>query len=236
MMKYVFALLLELCHHVALHGDAVRAGDWTRQPDFSLRKTPLYELAGKTMGIAGYGRIGRRAGELAQAFGMHILACDPAAHPAAAAAADPVAWCDLDALLARSDVINLHSPLTEQTAGLVNRPRLRLARPGAFLINTARGGLVVEEDLAEALNSGRLAGAAVDVVAREPIEPDNPLLGGKNCPDHSAHRLGHRGSARAPHGRHRGQRVRLPRQPADQRGELIKPGKSRATPRSRALA
>jgi glycerate dehydrogenase len=181
--QYVFALLLELCHHVALHGDAVRAGDWTRQPDFSLRKTPLCELAGKTMGIAGYGRIGRRVGELAQAFGMHILACDSAAHPATAtaAAAEPVAWCDLDTLFARSDVISLHCPLTEQTAGLVNRQRLRLARPGAFLINTARGGLVVEEDLAEALNSGKLAGAAVDVVAREPIEPDNPLLGAKNC-------------------------------------------------------
>ena len=134
--QYVFALLLELCHHVALHGDAVRAGDWTRQPDFSLHKTPLCELAGKMMGIAGYGRIGRRVGELAQAFGMHILACDSAAHPATAAAADPVAWCDLDMLFARSDVISLHCPLTEQTAGMVNRQRLRLARPSAFLINT----------------------------------------------------------------------------------------------------
>ena len=94
--QYIFALLLELCHHVAVHGDAVRAGEWTRQPDFSLRKTRLCELAGKTMGIAGYGRIGRRVGELAQAFGMDILACDPAAHPATAAAADPLAWCDLD--------------------------------------------------------------------------------------------------------------------------------------------
>ncbi len=179
--QYVFALLLELCHHAALHGDAVRAGDWTRQPDFSLRKTPLCELAGKTMGIAGYGRIGRHVGELARAFGMHILACDPSAHPATAAASDPGAWCDLDTLFARSDVISLHCPLTAQTAGLVNRQRLRLARPGAFLINTARGGLVVEEDLAEALNSGKLAGAAVDVVAHEPIEPGNPLLGAKNC-------------------------------------------------------
>ena len=183
--QYVFALLLELCHHVALHGEAVRAGEWTRQPDFSLRKTPLCELAGKTMGIAGYGRIGRRVGELARAFGMHILVCDPAAQPGAAtataSAADPVAWCDLDTLFARSDVISLHCPLTDQTAGLVNRQRLQLARPGAFLINTARGGLVVEEDLAEALNSGKLAGAAVDVVAHEPIEPDNPLLGAKSC-------------------------------------------------------
>ncbi len=244
MAQYVFALLLELCHHAALHGDAVRAGDWTRQPDFSLRKTPLCELAGKTMGIAGYGRIGRRVGELAQAFGMDILACDPAAHPAtatatatataAAAAADPVAWCDLDTLFARSDVISLHCPLTEQTAGLVNGQRLRLARPGAFLINTARGGLVVEEDLAEALNSGKLAGAAVDVVAREPIEPDNPLLGAKNCLI-TPHIAWATAEARAPHGRNGGQRVRLPRRPADQRGELIKPGKSRATWRVRAV-
>ena len=167
--QYVFALLLELCHHVALHADAVRAGEWTRQPDFSLRKTPLVELAGKTMGIAGYGRIGRRVGELARAFGMSTLAYDPAPNPAVAA--DPVTWCDLDELFARADVISLHCPLTEQTAGLVNRDRLSRAKPTAFLINTARGGLVVEEDLAEALNAGRLAGAAVDVVSREPISP-----------------------------------------------------------------
>jgi glycerate dehydrogenase len=179
--QYVFALILELCHHVALHGDAVRAGEWTRQPDFSLRKTPLCELAGKTMGIAGYGRIGRRVGELARAFGMHVLAYDPAARPAAARAGDPVEWCDLDTLFSRSHVISLHCPLTEQTAGLVNRQRLRLVPPGAFLINTARGGLVVEADLADALNSGRLAGAGVDVVGHEPVEPGNPLLGAKNC-------------------------------------------------------
>ena len=177
--EYVFALLLELCHHVALHADAVRAGEWTRQPDFSLRKTPLLELAGKTMGIAGYGRIGRRVGELARAFGMLTLAYDPAPHPTTAA--DPVAWCDLDELFDRSDVISLHCPLTDQTVGMVNRERLGRARPTAFLINTARGALVVEDDLAEALNAGRLAGAALDVVSREPIQPDNPLLNARNC-------------------------------------------------------
>ncbi len=177
--QYVFALLLELCHHVALHGEAVRAGEWTHQPDFSLRKTPLCELAGKTMGIAGYGRIGRRVGELARAFGMNVLAYDPLASPAASS--DAVAWCDLDGLFAGSDVISLHCPLTEQTAGLVNRQRLQLARPNAFLINTARGALVVEDDLAEALDSGRLAGAALDVVAHEPIQPENPLLHARNC-------------------------------------------------------
>ncbi len=216
--QYVFALLLELCHHTTLHGDAVRAGEWTRQPDFSLRKTPLYELAGKTMGIAGYGRIGRRVGELARAFGMKILACDPTAPPASAS--DTVTWCDLDGLFAGSDVISLHSPLTEQTAGLVNRRRLELARPGAFLINTARGALVVEEDLAEALNTGKLAGAALDVVARA-HQARKSASRSQELPDHSPHRLGHRGSARATHGRHRGQRFRLPRRAADQRGELI---------------
>jgi glycerate dehydrogenase len=177
--QYVFALILELCHHVALHADAVRAGEWTRQPDFSLRKSRLVELVGKSMGLAGYGRIGQRTGELARAFGMKVLAYDPAPHPSTAT--DPVEWVDLDDLFARADVISLHCPMTDQTAGLVNRRRLRLCKPTAFLINTARGGLVVEEDLAEALNAGTLAGAAVDVVSKEPIRPENPLLGARNC-------------------------------------------------------
>jgi glycerate dehydrogenase len=177
--QYVFALLLEMCHHVALHAEAVRAGEWTRQPDFSLRKTPLVELAGKTMGIAGFGRIGRGVGELARAFGMHVLAYDPVPPPAPAH--DPDEWCSLDELFARADVISLHCPLTSDTAGLVNKKRLRLVKPSAFLINTARGALVVEQDLAEALNTGRLAGAALDVVSHEPIRPDNPLLSATNC-------------------------------------------------------
>jgi glycerate dehydrogenase len=177
--QYVFALLLELCHHVALHADAVRQGEWTRQPDFSLRKTRLVELAGKTMGSAGYGRIGRRVGELARALGMQILAYDPA--PGPGSAEDQVTWVTLDELFARSDVISLHCPLTPETAGMVNRERLRLVRPSAFLINTSRGGLVVEADLTEALIAGWLAGAAVDVVSKEPIRPDNPLLEAKNC-------------------------------------------------------
>ena len=131
------------------------------------------------MGIAGYGRIGRRVGELAGAFGMNVLAYDPLA--SSAAASSSVNWCDVDGLFTGSDVISLHCPLTEQTAGLVNWQRLQLARASAFLINTARGALVVEEDLAEALNTGKLAGAALDVVVREPIRPDNPLLKAKNC-------------------------------------------------------
>jgi glycerate dehydrogenase len=177
--QYTFALLLELCHHVAVNERAVRDGEWSGQPDFSIRKTRLVELAGKTMGIAGYGRIGRRVGELARAFGMNVLAYDLVAR--ASSSDEAVAWCELDELFARSDVISLHCPLTSENRGLVNRDRLRLIKPGAFLINTARGALVVEEDLAEALNSGGLAGAAVDVVSTEPIRPDNPLLKAKNC-------------------------------------------------------
>jgi glycerate dehydrogenase len=177
--QYVFAMLLQLCHHVTVHAAAVRAGEWTRQPDFCLRKTPLIELAGKTIGIVGYGRIGRRVGELARAFGIAVLAHDQA-HGTSTADA-PVTWCELDDLFARSDVISLHCPLTPQTLGLVDRRRLRLVKPGAMLINTARGGLVVEADLAEALVEGRLAAAAVDVVGSEPIRDDNPLLAAPNC-------------------------------------------------------
>jgi glycerate dehydrogenase len=177
--QYVFALLLELCHHVARHDEAVRAGEWSRQPDFSLRKTPLIELAGKTMGIVGFGRIGRRVGELARAFGMAVLAYD--LYPGPALEDRASAWCDLDDLFTRADVISLHCPLTPQTTGLVQSDRLRLVKPGAMLINTARGGLIVEQDLAEALATGRLAVAAVDVASSEPIRPDNPLLSAPRC-------------------------------------------------------
>jgi glycerate dehydrogenase len=177
--QFVYALLLELCHHVVLHAEAVRAGEWTRQPDFCLRKTPLIELAGKTMGLVGYGRIGRRVGEMARAFGMAVLAYDPLR--GSSPADEPVTWCELDDLFAQADVISLHCPLTPQTAGLVNRQRLGRVKPSAMLINTARGGLIVEADLAEALASGRLAAAAVDVVSSEPIRPDNPLLTAPRC-------------------------------------------------------
>jgi glycerate dehydrogenase len=177
--QLAFALLLELCHHVGQHAGAVRAGEWSRAADFCFWKTPLIELAGKTLGVVGFGRIGRRVGELAHAFGMAVLAhsrsrCSPPAYR-------PFAWAELDELFTQSDVISLHCPLTAQTAGLVDRRRLRLCKPGALLVNTARGGLVGEEDLAEALSEGRLAGAAVDVVSQEPIRPDNPLLRARNC-------------------------------------------------------
>jgi glycerate dehydrogenase len=177
--QYVFALLLELCHHVSLHDQAVRAGEWTNQPDFSIRKTPLIELEGKTMGIVGLGRIGECTAGLAHAFGMKVLAHDSFVRPLESGL--PVEWCELDDLFARADVISLHCPLTPQTAGLVNRERLLKMKPIAFVINTARGPLVKDADLAEALDQGRLAGAAVDVVSVEPIRTDNPLLKAKNC-------------------------------------------------------
>jgi glycerate dehydrogenase len=177
--QYVLALLLHLCHNVGGHAEAVRSGAWERSPDFCFWQTPQVELAGKTMGIVGLGRIGRRVGELAHALGMGVLACSRSRE--GSPAYQPFAWVELDELFARSDVISLHCPLTEATAGLVDRRRLALVRPTAFLINTSRGGLVVEEALAEALNEGRLAGAAVDVVSHEPIRRDNPLLRAKNC-------------------------------------------------------
>ncbi len=170
--QFTFALLLELCHRVGLHSDAVRGGEWARSPEFCFWKTPQVELAGKTFGVVGLGRIGRRVAELARAFGMQVVA---SGRPGA------VDRVDVDELFARADVISLHCPLAAETTGLVNRERLRRVKPAAFLLNTSRGGLVIEADLAEALNEGRLAGAAVDVVSREPIRPDNPLLTARNC-------------------------------------------------------
>ncbi len=177
--QFAFALLLELCHRVGLHTEAVRAGEWERAPEFCFWKTPQIELAGKTMGVVGFGRIGRRVGAIAHALGMEVLAHD--LFPSQAPAYQPFAWVGLDDLLARADVISLHCPLTAETAGLVNRRRLQLVQPSAFLLNTSRGGLVVEADLAEALNRGQLAAAAIDVVSAEPIRPNNPLLTAKNC-------------------------------------------------------
>jgi glycerate dehydrogenase len=177
--QLVFALLLECCHHVGLHAEAVRAGEWSRSPEFCFWKTPLIELAGKTMGIVGFGRIGRRVGELAHAFGMDVLAHSRS--PGVPPPYQRFTWAGMEELFRQADVISLHCPLTPETAGLVRRERLDLMKPSAILINTARGGLVVEADLTEALNQGRLAAAAADVVGSEPIRPDNPLLTARNC-------------------------------------------------------
>lgn len=177
--QFTFALLLELCHRVGLHANAVRSGDWSGSSDFCFWRTSQIELAGKKLGIVGFGRIGRRVGVIANAFGMSVLACsrsrtDPPVY-------HPFTWSALDDIATDADVISLHCPLTNETRGLINRDLLRWMKPTALLINTSRGGLVVDADLAEALNADRLAGAALDVVSSEPIAADNPLLTAKNC-------------------------------------------------------
>jgi len=175
--QYVFALLLHFCHNVAGHDAAVRAGRWSESGDFSFWISPLAELRGKTMGVVGFGRIGQTVGRLANCFGMRVLATDDyREHPPEY----PFAWADLSTLLAQSDVVSLHCPLTRDNQGLVNRSTLSLMKSSALLINTARGGLVVEADLAMALNEGRIRGAACDVVSSEPIAPANPLLKARN--------------------------------------------------------
>ncbi|MFA6110491.1 MAG: D-2-hydroxyacid dehydrogenase [Candidatus Latescibacterota bacterium] len=172
--QFVFALLLEHCHHVARHDEAVRRGRWAEGEDFSFWETPLVELAGLKLGIVGFGRIGRRVGELGHAFGMEVLACDlDRQRPPGYA---PFAWRECDELFSEADVVTLHCPQTPENARFVNRELLGRMKPSALLINTARGGLIDEEALAEALGRGRPAAAAVDVVSREPIAPDSPLL------------------------------------------------------------
>lgn len=171
--QYVFALLLELCHHVAHHAQAVQQGRWTACPDFCFWDYPLIELSGKTMGIVGYGRIGQRTAQIARAFGMQVLAYD-----AFVQAAECV---PLDELLERSDVVSLHCPLFPETKHIIRGETIARMKDGAILINTSRGPLVDEAALREALASGKLYGAAVDVVSTEPVQPDNPLLGLENC-------------------------------------------------------
>jgi glycerate dehydrogenase len=177
--QLVFALLLELCHHVALHSEATHSGEWSRSADFSFWKTPLIELQGKTMGIVGFGQIGRHVAEIVVAMGMRVIASDAIRKDAPTW--PDFQWCELDELMGAADVVSLHCPLLPQTHGIINAASLSRMRETAFLINTSRGPLVVEKDLADALNRGRLAGAAVDVLSSEPPSLDNPLLHAKNC-------------------------------------------------------
>lgn len=177
--QYVFAVLLEMIHQPLAHDRAVRQGEWARRQDFSFWLGPINELAGKVFGVVGFGRIGRRAAEIAHAFGMHVLAYD--VHRDHAPNWERFAWAELDDLFSRADVVTLHCPQTEANKGFVNERVLRLMKPTARLINAARGTLVNEQDLAAALNSDKLAGAVLDVVSVEPILPSNPLLNAKNC-------------------------------------------------------
>lgn len=177
--QFVLALLLELAHAVGLHVAAVKAGEWTASPDYSFWKTPQLELAGATMAIVGYGRIGSAVGELAHAFGMNVLGVSDTRQ--GGPRWQPFEWSSLEEALSRAEVVSLNCSLNEKSRGMINSRTLSLMKPGAFLVNTARGGLVVEEDLARVLTEGKIAGAALDVVSREPIRADNPLLSAPRC-------------------------------------------------------
>lgn len=177
--QMTMALLLEMCHHVGEHNRAVQDGEWSSSKDFCFWNFPLIELEGKTMGIIGFGRIGRATAKLAQAFGMHILTTGSSKRPELES--ETCRYTDLDELLAKSDVISLHCPLTDDTEGMINTSNISKMKDGVMIINTSRGQLVVESDLKKALDDGKVAGAAVDVVSQEPIEEGNELLKAKNC-------------------------------------------------------
>ena len=176
--QFAIGLLLELCHHIGEHSDAVKAGEWTSNPDWCFWKYPLVELDGKTMGIIGFGRIGQDTGKIAQALGMKVLAYD--SFPKKELESETCHYADLDTVLGESDVIALHCPLFPDTEGIINKDTIAKMKDGVMIINNSRGPLIVEQDLRDALDSGKVAGAAVDVVSTEPIQMDNPLIGAKN--------------------------------------------------------
>ena len=176
--QFTFALLLEICNRVGLHNTSVHAGDWCISPDFCYWLTPQTELSGKTLGIIGFGQIGRAVAKIADAFGMRVLAYNRSRCPEGEVLGEYVA---LDQLLAEADIVSLHCPMTEQTANIINRNTIAKMKDGAILINTARGGLINEKDLAAALETGKLRAFAADVVSAEPITADNPLLTAPNC-------------------------------------------------------
>lgn len=175
--QHTFALLLALTNHVELHSDSVRQGDWTNATDWCYWRTPLVEIADKTIGLIGLGDIGTRVAHIARAFGMRVLAHRRSDAPAG----EGIELVDLDTLFRESDVISLHCPLTDETSGIINKNSLAKMKSTAYLLNTGRGGLVVEQDLADALNTKKIAGAAVDVLSTEPPRADNPLLTAHNC-------------------------------------------------------
>ena len=176
--QFTMALLLEICHHVGKHNDAVQQGRWSACRDFAFWDYPLMELAGKTMGIIGFGRIGRAVGTIARAFSMRVLACNRSQCPEGLQIGE---YVTLEQLLAQSDIISLHCPQTPDTVNLINKTTLAQMKDGAILLNTARGAIVNEEDVTAALRSGKLRGYGADVVSHEPILESNPLLQAPNC-------------------------------------------------------
>jgi glycerate dehydrogenase len=178
-VQLTFALLLELTLHVQDHSNAVKNGDWSRSPDFCFWNYPLIELAGKTMGIIGFGDIGKKVGDVATAFGMNVIGNSRTQSDQSRR--QNFRWASVEELLEQSDVVSLHCPLTPETTGLINRENLTRMKSSAFLLNTSRGPLVIDQDLADALNGDVIAGAGIDVLSKEPPPPGNPLFFAKNC-------------------------------------------------------
>jgi glycerate dehydrogenase len=178
-VQMTFALLLELCQHVQSHSDSVRQGDWASSPDFCYWNYPLIELEGKSIGIIGFGSIGQKVADIATAFGMNIIGFSRTRSDQSYR--KNFKWAELDDLLKESDVVSVHCPLFPETQGIINKGSLRLMKRTAFFLNTSRGPLMVDQDLADALNEGIIAGAGIDVLSVEPPSANNPLFKAKNC-------------------------------------------------------
>lgn len=177
--QLVFAFILEITNQVSVHSESVRNGDWCRCPDFCYWKTPLTELMGKTIGVIGFGSIGRKVAEIAEAFDMNVLAYSP--RPKDKGGLKSIHFVDLDTLLKTSDIITCHCPLTPETTGLINKENISKMKKSAVFINTSRGPVVNEQALADALNNGEITAAGLDVLETEPAKAENPLLTAKNC-------------------------------------------------------
>jgi glycerate dehydrogenase len=178
-VQMTFALLLELCQHVQSHSDSVRKGDWAASPDFCYWNYPLIELEGKSIGIIGFGSIGQKVADIATAFGMNIIGFSRTRSDQSHR--KNFKWAELNDLLKESDVVSVHCPLFPETQGIINKDSLKLMKRTAFFLNTSRGPLMVDQDLADALNQGIIAGAGIDVLSVEPPSEDNPLFKAKNC-------------------------------------------------------
>ena len=174
--QHTIALLLELTNNVGIHAQSVSSSDWSKSIDWCYSKKPITELDGKIIGLVGLGNIGKQTAEIAKAFGMKVLY-----NSITEKQTDLGIFVDMETLFAQSDVLSLHCPLTSANMHFVNKKLLHFMKPSSFLINTARGLLINEHDLSEALNTGRIAGAALDVLSSEPPQKDNPLLTAKNC-------------------------------------------------------
>jgi len=177
--QLTFALLLELCHHVQRHSDSVMDGKWADSVDFSYWDFPLIELSGKTMGIIGFGNIGKKVADIAIVLGMNVMAASR--HHTDHSGRNNFRWAETKDVFEQADVVTIHCPLLPETKGLINAENLKRMKSTAFLINTSRGPIVVEQDLADALNNGIIAGAGIDVLSIEPPAKDNPLFKARNC-------------------------------------------------------